>query len=101
MTNLGQKTLNVVLCYCHHNNVEGAKYHQRQHLPHDVAHDWLTHVLVETFLPTVLLHGCCAPAHVLPDQESKRRKRIPPGWVKQTDEKVQSGGATSVREVRK
>ncbi|PRD24476.1 UNVERIFIED_CONTAM: hypothetical protein NCL1_43631 [Trichonephila clavipes] len=57
MTNLGQKTLNVVPCYCHHNDEGGAEYHQPQHLPHHVAHHWLTHVLTETFLSTVLLYG--------------------------------------------
>ncbi|GFX45637.1 hypothetical protein TNCV_176301 [Trichonephila clavipes] len=53
MTNLGLKTLNVVPCYCHHNDVRGAEYHQSQHLPHPVVHHWLTHVLAEIFLPTV------------------------------------------------
>ncbi|GFT67633.1 hypothetical protein TNCV_2361861 [Trichonephila clavipes] len=53
MTNLGLKILNVVPCYCHHNDVGGTEYHRRQHLPHHVAH----HVLVETFLLTVLLYG--------------------------------------------
>ncbi|GFV93962.1 SCAN box domain-containing protein [Trichonephila clavipes] len=45
MTNLGLKNLNVVPCYCHHNDLGGAEYHQ---------HHWLTHVLVETFPPTML-----------------------------------------------
>ncbi|GFX33741.1 hypothetical protein TNCV_3961501 [Trichonephila clavipes] len=57
MTNLGLKTLNVVPCYCHHNVMGGSEYHQRQYLPRYVAHQWLTHVLVETFLPTMLLYG--------------------------------------------
>ncbi|GFV92717.1 hypothetical protein TNCV_1375671 [Trichonephila clavipes] len=56
MTNLGLNILNVVPCYCHHNDVGGAEYHQRQNLPHHVAHQWVTRVLVETFLPTVLLY---------------------------------------------
>ncbi|GFX71287.1 hypothetical protein TNCV_3410571 [Trichonephila clavipes] len=54
---MGLKTLNAVPCYCHHNDVEDAEYHQCQHFPHHVANHWLTHVLVGTFLPTVLLHG--------------------------------------------
>ncbi|GFT08544.1 hypothetical protein TNCV_4401251 [Trichonephila clavipes] len=54
---MGLKTLNAVPCYCHHNDVEDADYHQRQHFPHHVANHWLTHVLVGTFLPTVLLHA--------------------------------------------
>ncbi|GFV99172.1 ATP-dependent DNA helicase [Trichonephila clavipes] len=62
MTNLGLKTLNVVPRYCHQNDVGGAEYHQRQHLPHHVAHQWLTRVLVETFLPTVLLYGMVTAA---------------------------------------
>ncbi|GFW66501.1 hypothetical protein TNCV_3310201 [Trichonephila clavipes] len=57
MTKLGLKTLNVVPCYCHHNDVGDTEYHQLQHLPHHVAHHWLTHVLAETFLSTVLLYG--------------------------------------------
>ncbi|GFW44624.1 hypothetical protein TNCV_4481691 [Trichonephila clavipes] len=57
MTNLGLNTLNVVPCYCHHNDVGGAEYHQRQHLPHHIGHHWLTHVVVETFLHTMLLYA--------------------------------------------
>ncbi|GFW78757.1 EF-hand domain-containing protein 1 [Trichonephila clavipes] len=57
MTNLGLKTLNVVPCYCHHNDRRCAEYHQPQHLPHHVALHWLTHVLAEIFLPTVLHNG--------------------------------------------
>ncbi|GFV32070.1 hypothetical protein TNCV_4942881 [Trichonephila clavipes] len=57
MTNLGLNSLNVVTCYCHHNVMGGAEYHQPQHLPYRIAHHWLTHALAETFLPTVLLYG--------------------------------------------
>ncbi|GFY23767.1 retrovirus-related Pol polyprotein from transposon opus [Trichonephila clavipes] len=56
MTNLDLKILNVVPSYYHHNDVGVAEYHHRQHLPHLAAHKWLTHVLVETFLPTMLLY---------------------------------------------
>ncbi|GFV58809.1 uncharacterized protein TNCV_3731451 [Trichonephila clavipes] len=71
MTNLGLNILNAVPCYCHHNDVGGAEYHQRQYLRHHLAHQWLTHVLVGTFLPTVLLHysqglpliHCDIPSH--------------------------------------
>ncbi|GFW51468.1 hypothetical protein TNCV_4211461 [Trichonephila clavipes] len=57
MRNLGLKTLNVAPCFCHHYDVEATEYHQRQYLPHRVAHHWLTYVLVETFLPIMLQYG--------------------------------------------
>ncbi|GFX30337.1 hypothetical protein TNCV_1964431 [Trichonephila clavipes] len=44
--------------------------------------------------------GCCVPAHVLPDQESKGRKRISPGWFKQTDEKVEERRQVRLHESR-
>ncbi|GFU81832.1 hypothetical protein TNCV_4524881 [Trichonephila clavipes] len=68
MTNLHLKTLSVVLYYCDHNNVGGAEYHQ--HLLHHVAHHWMTHVLVETFLPTVLLYGMGMNAGAIPVKET-------------------------------
>ncbi|GFV94980.1 hypothetical protein TNCV_1029781 [Trichonephila clavipes] len=70
-------------------DVGGAEYHHRQHLPHHVAHHWLTHVIVDTFLPTMLLDGMVgvAPSNVrygklafvkkgLRKERSKERKRL-------------------------
>ncbi|GFS89948.1 hypothetical protein TNCV_506781 [Trichonephila clavipes] len=37
-------------------DVGDADYHHRHHLPHPVAPHWLTNVLIETFLSTVLLY---------------------------------------------
>ncbi|GFV47931.1 hypothetical protein TNCV_3044031 [Trichonephila clavipes] len=73
MTNLGLKTFNVTPCYCHHNDMGDAEYHQPQHLPHHVAFHWLTHVLAETFLSTVLHNGkhTCDPGQV--SRHSSRR----------------------------
>ncbi|GFX30310.1 hypothetical protein TNCV_1964161 [Trichonephila clavipes] len=45
--------------------------------------------------------GCCVLVHILSDQKSKRRERIPLGRFKQTDGKGNSGPATPAREVAK
>ncbi|GFT91370.1 hypothetical protein TNCV_4285471 [Trichonephila clavipes] len=72
MTNLGLKTLSVVPCYCHQSDMGGAEYHQPQQLPHHVAHHWSTHVLTETFLPTVVLYDNLVALHFKYDQARRR-----------------------------
>ncbi|GFX96697.1 hypothetical protein TNCV_244841 [Trichonephila clavipes] len=72
MTKLSLKTLNVIPCYCHLNDVGAAEYHQRQYLPHHVAHHWLTRVLVEklSYPPCYCMYGLAIHQN---DHQARRR----------------------------